>query len=53
MIKPDIFSKNLHLKGNAQFVQNVTFEPWMDFKQNQYGSWKILQNRLVLKVFII
>ena len=24
------------LKGNAQFVQKVTFEPLMDFKQNHY-----------------
>ena len=28
------------IKGNAQFVQKVTFEPLMDFKQNHYGSWK-------------
>ena len=28
------------LKGNAQFVQKVTFEPLMDFKQNHYESWK-------------
>ena len=28
------------VKGNAQFVQKVTFEPLMDFKQNHYGSWK-------------
>ena len=27
-------------KGNAQFVQKVTFEPLTDFKQNHYGSWK-------------
>ena len=26
------------LKGNAQFVQKVTFEPLMDFKQNHYES---------------
>ena len=24
------------LKGNAQFAQKVTFEPFMDFKQNHY-----------------
>ena len=24
------------LKGNAQFVQKVTFEPLMDFKQNHH-----------------
>ena len=28
------------VKGNPQFVQKVTFEPLMDFKQNHYGSWK-------------
>ena len=28
------------LKGNAQFVQKVTFEPLIDFKQNHYGRWK-------------
>ena len=26
------------IKGNAQFVQKMTFEPLMDFKQNHYGS---------------
>ena len=26
--------------GNDQFVQKVTFEPFIDCKQNQYGSWK-------------
>ena len=25
-------------KGNAQFVQKVTFELLMDFKQNYYGN---------------
>ena len=28
------------IKGNVQFVQKVTLEPLMDFKQNHYGSWK-------------
>ena len=28
------------VKGNAQFVQKLTFEPLMDFKQNHYGSWE-------------
>ena len=28
------------LKGNVQFVQKVTFEPLMDFKQNHYESCK-------------
>ena len=28
------------VKGNAQFVQKVTFEPLMDFKQNHHRSWK-------------
>ena len=27
-------------KGNALFVQKLTFEPLMDFKQNHYGSWE-------------
>ena len=26
----------VNVKGNAQFVQNATFEPLMDFKQNHY-----------------
>ena len=26
------------LKGNAQFIQKVTFEPSVDFKQNHYVS---------------
>ena len=25
-------------KGNAQFVQKVTFEPLIDLKQNHFGS---------------
>ena len=29
----------LILKGNAQFVLKVTFEPLMDSNQNHYGSW--------------
>ena len=29
-----------NLKGNAQFIQKVTFETLMDFKQNHCGSWK-------------
>ena len=28
------------LKGNAQFVQKVTFEPLMNFKLDHFGSWK-------------
>ena len=32
--------RNVTFKGNAQFVEKVTFEPLMDFKQNHYGSWK-------------
>ena len=39
------------IKGNAQFVRKATFEPLMDFKQNHYGSWKIIQKLLLLKVF--
>ena len=30
----------IKVKGNAQFVQRVTFEPSMDFKQIHYGSYK-------------
>ena len=29
-----------NFKGNAQFVQKVTFEPLIDSKQNHCGSWK-------------
>ena len=28
------------IKGDALFVQKVTFELLMDFKQNHYGSWR-------------
>ena len=31
-----------YFKGNAQFIQKVTFEPLMDFKENHYESWKPL-----------
>ena len=34
------FIINLQVKGNAQFVEKVTFEPLIDFKQNHYGNWK-------------
>ena len=27
-------------KGNAQFIQKMTFELLMDFKQNHHGCWK-------------
>lgn len=29
-----------YFKGNARFVQKVTFNPLMDFEQNLYLSWK-------------
>ena len=29
-----------YFKGNAQFVQKVTFNSLMDFEQNLYLSWK-------------
>ena len=32
------FIINLQVQGNAQFVQKVTFEPLIDFKQNNYGT---------------
>ena len=35
-----ISARKYFFKGNAQFVQKVTFEPLMDFKQKHYGSWK-------------
>ena len=31
-----IYSLAMQLKGNAQFVQKVTFEPLMEFKLNHY-----------------
>ena len=31
-------------KGNAQFVQKVTFEPLMNFKRNHFGNWKYYKN---------
>ena len=37
-------ARKMHIKGNAQFIQKVTFEPLMDFKQNHYGSWKYYKN---------
>ena len=37
---PCCLSFILKLKGNAQFVEKVTFETLMDFKQNHHGSWK-------------
>ena len=33
-----LFKKLDTIKGNVQFVQKVTFEPLMDFKQSYYGS---------------
>ena len=47
-------NKTVAFKENAQFVQKVTFEPLMDFRQNRYlhyGSWKILEELLLLKAF--
>ena len=31
---------NFSIKGNTQFLEKVTFEPFMDFKQNHYRSRK-------------
>ena len=42
------------IKGNVQFVQKVTFEPLMYFKQNHDGSWKYYKSwekLLLLLVF--
>ena len=33
-----------HVKGSAEFVQKVTFEPLKGFKQNHYWSWKYYKN---------
>ena len=38
------FIINLQVKGNAQFVKKVTFEPLIDFKQNHYAKWKCYKN---------
>ena len=35
-------------RGNTQFVQKVTFEPLMDFKQNHHRSWKYYIKKLLL-----
>ena len=32
-----------------QFVQKVTFEPLMDFKQNRHRSWKYYMQKLLFK----
>ena len=39
---------NLQVKGNAQFVQKVTFEPWIDFKQNHYVNRKCCKSEKLL-----
>ena len=39
------FIINLQVKGNAQFVQKVTFEPLIDFKQNHYANRKCYKSR--------
>ena len=41
-------------KGNTKFIQKVTFEPLMDFRQDYY-LWKleIRQKLQLLKVFFI
>ena len=38
------FIINLQLKGNVQFVQKVTFDPLIDFKQNHYANRKCYKN---------
>ena len=37
------------VKGNAQFVQKVTFESLINFKQDHYGSWKCYKSCYFLK----
>ena len=39
------------LKGNAQLIQEVTYESLMDFKQNHYGNWKYYKNCYFCYVF--
>ena len=46
-------NKETRNKGNAQFVQKVTFEPLMYFKQNHYGSWKLLKHRITFFVTVL
>ena len=38
----------MYFKGNAQFVQKVTFEPLDEFKKT-YGSWKYYKSCYFLK----
>ena len=47
-----IFFSLKQFKGKVQFVQNVTFEPLIGFKQNHYWQQlKRLQKLLLLRVF--
>ena len=39
-------------KGNAQFVQKVTFESLINFKQDHYGSWKCYKSCYFLKLSV-
>ena len=39
------------VKGNALFVQKVTFEPLMDLKQKPLWDLEMLQKLPLLKVF--
>ena len=41
-----------YFKGNAQFVQNVAFEPLMGFKQNHYGSYENITKAATFKSFL-
>ena len=41
-----------YFKGNAQFVQKVTFEPLLDFKQNHYRSWKYYKSCYTFTSFL-
>ena len=40
------------VKGNAQFVQKVTFESLINFKQDHYGSWKCYKSCYFLKLSV-
>ena len=41
-----------YFKGNAQFVQNLTFEPLMAFKQKHYRSYGNITKAATFKSFL-
>ena len=46
------FKSGTLLKGNAQFVQKVTFEPLMGFKQNHYMEVGNITKASDFKIFL-